>query len=383
MKVLMLHNKYKISGGEDVSTQAEYEMLKEGGLDIDLHCVHNDALDHMPSWKAALNTVWSISSHKDIVQRIHSKKYDLVHVQNFFPLLSPSIFHAAKKCGVKVVMSVRNYRLVCPNALLFTNDEVCEKCVGKSIPFPGITGKCYRDSRAASAVAVAMLSAHHLLGTFRNKVDGYICISEFVKKQLMEGGFAENKLHVKHNFVVSQLEPSFQPGEYYVYAGRLSQEKGIDLVMEAFRNTNLPLKIIGDGPLKESLKQQSASSPNISLLGKLPLQETYKVISGAKALVFPSKWHEPFGRTIVEAFAHGTPVVGTAMGGVTELIKDGYNGFLFDPFKNHALTDVLNRFEQQHSLKLREQAYQSYQSHFTKEKNFSELTHYYQQILTA
>src|ERR1700681_2292188 len=209
MKVLMLHNRYKISGGEDVSAQAEADLLKNNNIEVETFYVNNFEIDGKNKMTVAKNTIWSGKYYREILEKIHENKYDIVHVQNFFPLLSPSIFYACYKTNTKVLMSVRNYRLVCPNALMYVNGNICRVCVGKKFPAPAILKKCYRKSYLATTAIVSMLTVHNFLNTWRKKIDGLICISEFVKGQPVSGGFNENKLFVKHNFVSTTIEPNF------------------------------------------------------------------------------------------------------------------------------------------------------------------------------
>jgi glycosyltransferase involved in cell wall biosynthesis len=383
LKVLILHNKYKILGGEDLSTDAEVKLLKENNIEVDTYFVYNNNIQGANRIKIALRAVWSRFQYREVLKKIRQEKYDIVHVQNFFPLLSPSIFYASKKSNTKVVMSVRNYRLICPNALLYVNGKICMDCVGKKIPSPAIFKKCYRKSAAASSAVVAMLSVHNFMHTWKNKIDGFICVSKFVKEQLETGGIDKNKMHVKYNFVTTDIEPNFEGGNYYVYAGRLSEEKGIQLLLDTFKNNSRKLIIVGDGPLKNIVELYAAENKNIIYCGKLPLEKIYAIIANAKALIFPSKWHEPFGRTIVEAFAHGTPVIASSLGGIKEIIEHGYNGFLFDPFKKEDLLKSILHFENITNSKLiRENCYHSYRSHFLPSSNFTELINIYNKVLS-
>lgn len=382
MKVLMLHNKYKIGGGEDVSTATEAKMLLDNGIDLEIMYVSNDSIDNKNLFSLAANTIWSNKYYKEILNKVKTGGYDIVHVQNFFPLFSPSIFHAANKAGAKVVMSVRNYRLICPSASLFTDNKICFDCVGKTVPINGVFKKCYRNSYLATGVVTSMLSFHNVLKTWHNKIDGLICISNFVKDQLVNAGFDGSKMHVKYNFVDTNIQPSFSPEEYYIYIGRISEEKGILLLLDSFKQNNKQLVIIGDGPLQDLVKKTSETHSNITYLGKQPLEETYKKVAQAKALVFTSQWHEPFGRTIIESFAHGTPVIGSALGGVTELIKNGENGVLFNPNSIEDLNNAIIKFENlpDHQT-IRNNAYQSYLSNFQPKDNFKELETIYKNIL--
>lgn len=370
-------------GGEDVSTEAEFKLLKENGIDADIFSINNTTIDRTNKIKLAINTIWSDHYYNEILNKIRSKNYDIVHVQNFFPLFSPSIFYAAKKAGAKVVMSVRNYRLICPNALMYVNNKICNDCVGKTIPYPGMVKKCYRDSYTASGITAAMLSFHNLLNTWKNKIDGFICISQFVKSQLILGNFNEEQLYVKYNFVSTDIPPNFDPEDYYIYAGRISTEKGIDLLLNTFEVNKKKLFVIGDGPLKQKIIESAREHNNIIFLGKLSLSETYQKIANAKALIFPSNWHEPFGRTIVESFAHGTPVIGSCLGGISELIKDGYNGFLFDPYKNDGLSKTIDQFEGLLNIpEFRKNSYSSYKNNYDSASNFSQLINIYNKILS-
>ena len=382
MKILMLHNKYKIGGGEDIQTDEEFILLKKQGFDIQLFQVSNDSIDDDSNrLSLAINTIWSNKYYKILLEKIKTEKFDIIHVQNFFPLLSPSVLYAAKKSGAKVVMTVHNYRLVCPNALMYIENKICAACVGKSIPYPALFKKCYKDSFSATAVAVSMHSFHNLLKTWERKIDGLICISEFVKKQLILGGFKEDKLHIKFNFVSSTIPPKFEQGEYYIYVGRISVEKGIDLLLKTFESNKKRILIIGDGPLSEKVIESAKRNSTIEYSGKLPLDEVYKKIANAKALISASQSNEPFGRTIIEGFAHGTPVIGSSLGGITELIKDGINGFLFDPYKKFDLDNAINKFENViDNVALRKAAFKSYEDNYTPVSNYNRILEIYNSI---
>jgi len=384
MKVLMLHNRYKMIGGEDVSTNAEYTLLKEHGVDVDALILMNDTIEDKTGLGLAINTVWSKKYHAEILQRIADKNYDIIHVQNFFPLFSPSIFYAAKKAGVKIVMTVRNYRLICPNGLMYVDGAICNACVGKTIPYPALIKKCYRNDFYATTVTVAMLSIHNLMNTWRNRIDGIICISDFVKKQLISGGFKESQLYMKYNFVTSTIPASFTEGEYYIYVGRTSDQKGIPLLLKTFEQLQKRLLIIGEGPLNSLVEEYVQRNENIEFLGELSLDETYEKIAHAKALILPSQSNEPFGRTIIEAFAHGTPVIASALGGITELIQEGVNGYLFDSYAESGLADAVKKAESFTDVEsIRKAVYDSYQANFTPAINYTRIVEIYNKVLNT
>ena len=385
MKILIIHNKYKILGGEDIQTLEEVELLRKHGNEVELFHVSNDSIDDdINNFRLALDTVWSKKYYKELLDKIKREKFDIVHVHNFFPLLSPSIFYAARKAGAKVIMTAHNYRLICPNALMYINNEICSACVGKKIPYPALFKKCYRGSFSATAATVAMLSIHNIIQTWKNKIDGIVCISDFLKKQLADVGFKSEQLHVKHNFVSSIVEPNFVAGGYYIFVGRTSDQKGLPLLLKTFENSDRPLVIVGDGPLNNLVEEYAGRSSNIRYVGKLSLEETYKKIAGAKALILPSQSHEPFGRTIAEAFAHGTPVIGSDLGGISELILEGVNGFLFDPYKDSDLLNAITRFENiPEPNVMRKNAFDSYQKKFTSDYNYGRIMEIYNHVLSS
>jgi glycosyltransferase involved in cell wall biosynthesis len=384
MKILILHNQYLIGGGEDVSTMAEVEMLRRHGHTVDLLLLNNNTIVNSPKWRVALSAIWSASSYRAVLRKVRSEQYDIVHVQNFFPLLSPSIFFAAKKGGSKVILSLRNYRLLCPNALLFTHDAICKRCIGKTIPLPGVTHKCYRNSFAASIVVTTMLSLHNFLRTWEKKIDGFICISEFVKTQMIEAGMPAKKLYRKYNFIVEDPGYNEHPADNFIYVGRLSQEKGIALLLKAFSTPDLAgraLTIIGDGPLRSLVEATAAQHPNIRYLGTQDLGTVARHMGQAFYLVFPSRWHEPFGRTIAEALACGTPVIAADAGAASELITNDYNGLLF---VRDNLASLIARIKQACEDECygqkRRNARQSYLQRFTMETNYAELLDIYQAV---
>lgn len=385
MRVLFLHNKYLIPGGEDLSTQSEIDLLSANGHEADSIIVSNEDIKDVSNVQLVKNTIWSRASYNLVDKALKAKKYDLVHVQNFFPLLSPSVFDAAKDNGVKVVMSVRNYRLSCPNALQFVNNEICTRCVGRTIPWPSLKYSCYKDDIKATSVVVAMLAFHNIKKTWLKKVDGYIAISNYVKSQLLLTGVPEEKIYVKYNFVNEPPSDLVQKDDFFLYVGRLSVEKGLDVLIDAFGSKELKgvkLKIIGDGPLKLKIVEAARENSDIEYLGKLPYAQTYVYMQKANALIFPSKWNEPFGRTIVESFAAGTPVIGAAVGGVTELIKPGINGLLFKGNDAKDLSSkVLDFIRSEFKGLMNESAHQAFLESFTAETNLRNVLSIYKEVL--
>ncbi len=368
----MIHAAYETRGGEDESTQVEHDLLKSAGFEIDLHIVQNKKIRDMNSVSAGLNTVWSRKYAAEIGQLIKAGGYDVVHIQNFFPILSPSIHYAAKKNGCRVVQALRNYRLNCVNGLHFRSGKICVDCRGRS-PIRGVLHKCYRESYLASAAVAAMISAHRLLKTWERQVDVFVTPSQFSKDEYVRAGFDGSRITVKPNFIAP---PAFQfPArqDSFVFVGRLSEEKGVGVILEAWdSNPDFPpLVFVGDGPLRPMLTEKAKTDPRFILLGHIPLIEAQKQLAAARAMIFSSNCFETFGRTIVESFSVGTPVICADIGATAELVNEGENGRLFEAGSARSLSDCVRKFlgDEGGYQALSTGARESYERFFTPEAN--------------
>ncbi len=335
MIVLSVHNHYQQPGGEDLSTSLEVALLRRYGHEVVEYREHNDRIDSMPKLQVAARTVWSRESHRRIRSIIRDRRPDIVHVQNFFPLISPSVFHACRAERVPCVLSVRNYRLACVNGLLLRDGQVCEDCLGHAGPLPGIVHGCYRGSRAGSAVVGTMLVSHRAAGTW-NLVDTFIALSNFAREKLIEMGLPGDRIVVKPNFVDPDPDRVRQgSGSYALFVGRISPEKGVDTIVEAWRHVpDLPMRIVGSGPMETALRARVAAAgleERVEFLGQRSPAEVAELLLDARMLVFPSVWYETFGRVAIEAFAAGVPVIASRLGSMAEIVADGVTGLHFRP----------------------------------------------------
>lgn len=333
MHILSIHNAYQMRGGEDESSELEESLLREHGHHVTRYEEHNDRIASLSPVHLALRTVWSRESYHKVRQHLRQCPTDLVHVQNFFPLISPSVYYAAQAHRVPVVQSIRNYRLICPNGLFFRAGRVCEDCMGKRLPWPGALHACYRQNHAASATVVTMLTLHRLLRTWLKQVNLFIAISQFARQKCIEAGLPEEKIVVKPNFVHPDPGMGSGRGGYALYVGRLSVEKGLDTLLDAWARLHspIPLKIVGDGPLAAQVGAVAQRLPHVTWLGQRSRAETQAFMGEAMMLIFPSKWYETFGRVAVEAFAVGTPVIAAKLGAIAELVEHGCTGLHFRP----------------------------------------------------
>ena len=328
VNVLMLHNRYLIRGGEDESTDAEAVLLREHGHEVDLFEMDNTGIAGGSLLQTGIDTVWSRGAYRAVRQKLQEKDYDLAHIQNFFPLFSPSVHYAIKDECKPIVQSLRNYRLLCLNGLLFRAGGTCQDCVGKAVAWPGVLHGCYRESRAGSLVVASMLATHRILRTWSRKVDVFLTSSEFARGIFIEGGLCADKIAVKPNFVHPDPGPGAGQREYIVLVSRLTEEKGIQTVLEAWQRlvVSIPLKIVGDGPLAEVVNEATRRMPWIENLGRRKLNEVYDLMGRARLALFPTELYETFGRVIIEAFAKGTPVLTSSMGSGSRLVHEGRTG---------------------------------------------------------
>jgi glycosyltransferase involved in cell wall biosynthesis len=331
MRLLICHNFYQQGGGEDRVFVAEAELLCKNGHEVHTHVVHNDDIELLGKLKLAGKTIWNRSAARQISELVSKHNVQIVHFHNTFPLMSPSVYWAARNAGAAVVQTLHNYRLLCPAATFFRDGKLCEKCLGR-LPVSGVIHGCYRGSRSITGVAAAMLGVHRNLGTYANQVDAYIALTHFAKTKFIQAGFDEKKIHVKPNFLDPDPGPGTGDGNFAIFVGRLSEEKGIRPMLQAWKKIShaIPLKICGDGPMADLVRQAAAENASIQWLGRRPLPEVVDLMGQAKMLIFPSLWYEGFPRTIVEALARGTPVIASDLGSMKELIQPGKTGALFE-----------------------------------------------------
>lgn len=331
MNILTVHSRYQIRGGEEECLEAEANLLREMGHQVDLYEADNSLIPHSSPLSIALETIWSSDAYRAVQNQLKTRSYDVVHVHNFFPMLSPSVYYAAEAAGVPVVQTLHNYRLLCPNGLFFRDGQVCEDCLGKTIPWPGALHACYRKNHAATTVTAAMLAVHRALRTWQTKVNLYIALTEFARLKFIEGGLPAEKIVVKPNFVNPDPVVGDGGGGYALFVGRLSVEKGLNTLLCAWERLQekMPLKIVGDGPLANQVTEVIARLPSVEWLGRKSLDEVYDLMGHATVLIFPSSWYETFGRVVIESFAKGTPVIVVDLGAAAELVDHGHTGLHF------------------------------------------------------
>ena len=328
MKVLRVHNSYRQQGGEDVVFAAEGRLLRSAGQEVVEVLADNHRITGHGGLGTALTAIWSPTYHRRLKEIIATERPDICHFHNTFPLVSPSAYYACRSAGVPVVQTLHNYRLLCAASTLYRDTHTCEDCLGKSIPWPAVAHACYRGSRSASAAVGAMIVAHRAAGTWTRLVDLYVTPSEFARNLFVREGFPADRIVAKPNFVPFDPGVGSHDGGYALFVGRLTPEKGVDILARAWETIGdrLPLVVAGTGALEPQLRR----IPGIRLVGQQDSEQVFALMKRARLLVSPSVLYETFGLTVVEAFATGLPVLASRLGTSTELIDDGVNGVHFN-----------------------------------------------------
>lgn len=363
---------------------SEHRLLEQRGHEVRAFKLHNDQVDAMGKLQLARATIWNRDAYAQLRDICRGFKPDIAHFHNTFPLISPAGYQAARDAGAAVVQTLHNYRLLCAGATFYRNDRVCEDCLAKRIKWPAAMHKCYRGNRGASAVTAAMLTWHHVRGTYRKGVDRYIALSDFARAKFIEGGLPADKIVVKPNFVDPDPGAGDGSGGYALFVGRLTVEKGIQTLLDAWamaRNP-IPLKIVGDGPLRGHVEAEANRIPGVEYLGRKAQAEVAELMGGARALIFPSVWYEGMPRTIIESFAKGTPVVASDLGTMSSMIVDGINGVVFTPGDAQALALIAGDAPRIDGIP-RERVRQSYLELYSGESNGRQLEAIYESAIAA
>jgi glycosyltransferase involved in cell wall biosynthesis len=389
LKIVIVHNAYQQAGGEDSVVSAEKALLLRTGNEVNEYLRHNNEIKSggtCSNITLGFRTVWSSGSQNELHSLLKAWKPDVVHFHNTFPLISPAAYYACRELGVPVVQTLHNYRLFCAAGAFFRDGQVCEDCLTKN-RWQAVRYACYRQSRGASAAVVAMLSFHHWYGTWKKLVDRYIALSEFSRAKFVEAGLPGEKIVVKPNFVCRAPGAGAESRDYAVFVGRLSEEKGLRTLLQAWSRVNFEcaLRIIGDGPLFNDLQSEvrRLGLSNVHLYGRLPREESLEVMQNAKVLILPSNCYENFPMTIAEAYACGTPVIASRLGAMAEIVDDSRTGLHFTPGDADDLAKKVE-WAWAHPKEIRDMgrnARTEHETKYTAERNYKMLLSIYQQVI--
>ena len=385
MKILLCHNYYQRPGGEDQVFLDEGRLLESNGHDVVRYTAHNRDVDGMGKLELACRTVYNRQAYRELRELIRREQPDLMHCHNTFPLISPAAYSAAHVEGIPVVQTLHNFRLLCVGGLLVPDDWRNQADLRSTIPWRGVWRGDYRSSRSASAVVAAMLAYHRFSGTWRNRVDRYIVLSRQAKQVFSDGGLPAEKLHVKRNFVAPDPGVGRGGDDYAMFVGRLSKEKGIDVLLRGWQRQKnpIPLKIFGDGPLVSEVREAASTDGRIEWLGHRSNDEIVSRVGDASFLVVPSTCSENCPKTVLEAFARGTPVIASRTGALAELVDDGRTGLLFTPADPDDLSRKVTELTSAPSrlAEMRREARAEFEQNYTAEANYVALREIYSRAM--
>jgi len=386
MRILQVHCEYTQQGGEDRSASAEASLLRSHGHDVQVTLFSNAdvlAKGALSSVRPLLSSAWNRQSYWRVRDAICEFRPDVVHVQNFWWAASPSVVAAAHAKGVPTILTLRNYRLVCPGALLMRDGRPCEACVGRT-PWRGVARRCYHGSATHTALVARMIDETHRRGIWRRDADAFIALTEFSREKFVAGGLPAEYIHVKPNFLATDPGEAVRPGNGAVFVGRLSPEKSVAVLLDAWQDlAGERLAVVGDGPERDALARRAEGLDGIELIGRLDHDAALDRIKQAAFLAQPSRCFETFGRTIIEAFACARPVLASRLGAMAELVDDGRTGLLFKPGSARDLA-AKARWLLDHPAecaRMGREARAEYEAKYTAEANYPQLMTIYEKAI--
>jgi glycosyltransferase involved in cell wall biosynthesis len=386
MRILLIHNYYQQAGGEDTIFQTESELLASHGHVIERLAFDNKTIKtFFDKIFSGLRLIYNPASARALKKRIEVFNPDIIHVHNFVPIASPSIFFVAKKLNIPVVLTLHNYRLICPSATLFHNGKIYEKSIRSLFPLDAILKGVYRNSSIQTAALAMMIILHRLLGTWKNKIDYYLALSHFAKDKFVQSslGLPENKFVIKTNSVSDRGVGDSVRGDFFLFVGRLTEEKGVRTLLQATKLYDFKLIIIGEGPLEDLVKSEAQSNSNIRFLGYLDRHATINYMKECRALIMPSCWYEGLPLTILEAFSTGTVVIASKLGTMAEIIQDGFNGLHFRTGNEKELVSKIAHLLAHDEMvkSISREARNTYLRYYTMERNYELLNNVYRKAI--
>ena len=383
--VLIVHNYYQIPGGEDTVVANEKKMLEKYGHKVILYSRNNTELKQMSKLQKIflpITTVFNPRTYKDIKKLIREENIEIVHVHNTLNLVSPAVYYAARRMKVPVVQTIHNFRLLCPGATFYRDGHICEDCVEKGL-ICAVKHGCYRESKIQTLACVLSTMFHRLTGIY-GKIN-YICLTDFNKKKLLElKQIKPERVFVKPNFVEkgSDFIPREKRKDQFVFAGRLDELKGIDVLFEAWKKMGASapkLIVCGTGPMEDWCKDFVLKSDvNIEMRGFISNEKVKELVSESSALVLPTQWYEGFPMSIVEAFSVGTPVVCSDLGNAGSVVENGITGIKFSASSSKSLSRAINGLKDYKNIYC--DTYEAYSRLYSEEQNYKELVEIYQHV---
>ena len=396
MKILAIHNYHRkgSASGDDQVFKSETRLLEDHGHTVARYTVSNDEFDQAGAWgkvQATAGMLWSGKNYRNVKALIAREKPDVVHVHTFFPLLSPSVLYAAKSMHVPVIATLHDTRFVCPCATSLRGTELCNEC-GDGHYLRMCRYGCFKNSKLQSLIVAGIFKYHRLRKSFYRQIDRYICLNDNQIRLLTEIGFDSRKIVKKYNFVpdaeaaLKPLKVESIPGRYAVFYGRIGEEKGIRILMKIWdRIPDIPLVVMGGGPLEEEFAAWAEKRQNVYYLGYTQHDRCLSIVKGGEFVVFPSIWYEGCSMVEIEAQSLGKGIIATDLGFSSEAIRDGFNGRKVPLGDVDRFVQVIREVWENPAMcaSLGENARRDYEDKYRPEDNYSQLMRVYADVLAS
>jgi len=347
MKILLIHNAYGKHSGEETVVDAQIALLEKNGHDVHLYSRSSEELEHLflGKLRAFATGLYNYRAIREVKTIIKQFNPDLVHIHNLYPIISPAILPVIKKTGLSIVMTVHNYRLLCPNGLFFTHGKVCERCTGKGKELNRVIYSCDESLPKSFGYALRNFWAR-VKRNYLDNIDVFLCLTEFQRSKLIQGGYSAGKCIVIPNFIdnISEIKEKGK-GEYVLFAGRLNIQKGFDILVNAAKQLpEIWFKVagIGDQNFIDNLHIPS----NMTLYGECNRAQMDELYDGAAMLAFTSRSYEGFPTVFTEAMKYKVPVIAPNMAGYPEIIEHNRTGLLFEPENVKGLADAVKLLDE-------------------------------------
>ena len=353
MNILYLNNYNYLRGGAESVFLAEAELMEKYGNKV--HIFSRQHPNNLPSLYdrffpremmteslkptiSGVRSLWQLfynwGAKRGLAKMLQGTRIDVAHAHNIYGGLTTSVLDVLYKKNVPILMTIHDYKLICPNYKLIAKKRICEDCKSGKF-YMAVRNSCHKDSLMASAIYAIETYFNEWFQKYRKNVRFLIAPSRFIKAKFIEFGWPEKHIeYIPNSLDLSKFEPQFTPGNYFLFLGRLSSEKGILTLINAFmkiKSKNVKFLIVGEGPMRNQLERQAKADSRIRFTGYLSGNALKETTRNALAVILPSEWYENAPISVLEAFALGKPVVGSRIGGIPEMIDEGVNGYLFEP----------------------------------------------------
>lgn len=381
-RILVLHNRYREEGGEDRVFEREVALLRAHGHEVVEYVDSNRRLEDTSRLAAGLNAVWSRAAYRRVKDLVKQTNPDLAHFHNTFCVISPAAYAACRRAGLPVVQTLHNYRMGCLNADCAVAGTTCDACVPGRIAWRGVWRGCYRHSRALSAAAAAISSLHKCLAACSRQVDAYISTSEFARGVHLRAGVPLELSHVKPNFSTAVAPPNNKAGNFGLYVGRLAPEKGVAVLLEAWRRLDPRPRLVVAGDSQDAAHWRAwcADMPEVEFAGPVAPARVRELMSSAQFLVAPSLLWENCPLAVIEAFGCKLPTIVSGHGALAQMVEDGRTGLHFRPGDAGDLADRVRWLVANPGPRLRmaSAARETFERNYTPEKNYEQLLAIYE-----